>query len=217
MDCIVCEVAKSRTWLSDLHFHFHPAQKLSINYHLPLHLHHCFYYSCVLCLVAQSCPTLCDSMDCSPPGSTVHGILQARILEWVAFPTPGELPDLEIEPWSPALQADSLPAELPFLSTRASIRQEKKELNMLMLPPLLGDIWVCIQSIAPSEGLMPARFPLDNIFPKERSGPPVASNCCLFFKKMLILKLIFIEHLLCAWRFSKLFTWMNLHNSLKNM
>ena len=140
-----------------------------------------------------------------------------RILEWVAFPTPGELPDLEIEPWSPALQADSLPAELPFLSTRASIRQEKKELNMLMLPPLLGDIWVCIQSIAPSEGLMPARFPLDNIFPKERSGPPVASNCCLFFKKMLILKLIFIEHLLCAWRFSKLFTWMNLHNSLKNM
>ena len=69
----------------------------------------------------------------------------------------------------------------------------------------------------PSEGLMPARFPLDNIFPKEGSGPPAASNCCLFFKKMLILKLIFIEHLLCAWRFSKLFTWMNLHNSLKNM
>ena len=35
---------------------------------------------------AQSCPTLCDPMDCSPPGSSVHGILQARILEWVAFP-----------------------------------------------------------------------------------------------------------------------------------
>ena len=34
--------------------------------------------------VAQSCPTLCDPMDCSPPGSSVHGILQARILEWVA-------------------------------------------------------------------------------------------------------------------------------------
>ena len=33
--------------------------------------------------VAQSCPTLCDPMDCSPPGSSVHGILQARILEWV--------------------------------------------------------------------------------------------------------------------------------------
>ena len=35
-------------------------------------------------LVAQSCPTLCESMDCSPSGSTVHGILQARVLEWVA-------------------------------------------------------------------------------------------------------------------------------------
>ena len=34
-------------------------------------------------LVAQSCPTLCDSMDCSPPGSSIHGIYQARILEWV--------------------------------------------------------------------------------------------------------------------------------------
>ena len=33
--------------------------------------------------VAQSCPTLCDPVDCSPPGSSVHGILQARVLEWV--------------------------------------------------------------------------------------------------------------------------------------
>ena len=37
-------------------------------------------------LVAQSCLTLCNPKDCSPPGSPVHGILQARILEWVAFP-----------------------------------------------------------------------------------------------------------------------------------
>ena len=34
----------------------------------------------------QLCPSLCDPMDCSPPGSSVHGILQARILEWVAMP-----------------------------------------------------------------------------------------------------------------------------------
>ena len=33
----------------------------------------------------QSCPTLCDPIDCSPPGSSVHGIVQARTLEWVAF------------------------------------------------------------------------------------------------------------------------------------
>ena len=36
-------------------------------------------------LVTQSCPALCDSMDDSPPGSSVHGIIQARILEWVAI------------------------------------------------------------------------------------------------------------------------------------
>ena len=38
-------------------------------------------------LVIQSCPTLCDLMDCSPSGSSVHGILQARILEWIAIAT----------------------------------------------------------------------------------------------------------------------------------
>ena len=36
--------------------------------------------------VSQSCPTLCNLMDCSPPGSSVHGILQARTLEWVDVP-----------------------------------------------------------------------------------------------------------------------------------
>ena len=39
---------------------------------------------CVHTQSLQSCPTLCDPMDCSPPGSSVHGILQARTLEWVA-------------------------------------------------------------------------------------------------------------------------------------
>ena len=38
-----------------------------------------------MCMLAQSCPTLCNPMDFSPPGSSVHGILQARILEWVAI------------------------------------------------------------------------------------------------------------------------------------
>ena len=37
-------------------------------------------------LVIQSCPTLCDPVDYSPPGSSIHGIIQARILEWVAIP-----------------------------------------------------------------------------------------------------------------------------------
>ena len=96
--------------------------------------------------VAQSCPTLSNPMDRSPPGSSVHGIFQARVLEWGAiafsshiqlfvtpktvarqaplsmgfsrreywsglpFPSPGDLPDSGIKPWSPALQADSLPS-----------------------------------------------------------------------------------------------------------
>ena len=106
--------------------------------------------------VAQSCPTLSDPMDCSLPGSSVHGIFQARVLEWgaiafsnlydsylkvkvtqscltlcnpmdytvyrilqaralewVLFPSPGDLPNPGIEPRSPTLQADFLPAEPP--------------------------------------------------------------------------------------------------------
>ena len=43
--------------------------------------------TCAVRFVAQSCPTLCDHMHCSPPGSSVHGILQARILQWVAMPS----------------------------------------------------------------------------------------------------------------------------------
>ena len=58
--------------------------------------------------VARSCLALCNPMD-----YTVHGILQARILEWVAFPFPGDLPNPGIKPRSPALQVDSLPAEPP--------------------------------------------------------------------------------------------------------
>ena len=63
--------------------------------------------------VAQSCPTLCDPANCSLPGSSVHGILQARVLEWVAFPSPGDLSYPGIEPRSPALEADALTSEPP--------------------------------------------------------------------------------------------------------
>ena len=53
--------------------------------------------------VAQLCPALCNPMDCSPPGSSVHGIFQARILECLPFSPPGDLPSPELEPASPAL------------------------------------------------------------------------------------------------------------------
>ena len=67
-------------------------------------------------LVVQLCWTLCDSVDYTPPGSSVHGILQARILECVAlhqgiFPTQGSNPGLQ--PRSSTLRADSLLSEPP--------------------------------------------------------------------------------------------------------
>ena len=64
-------------------------------------------------LVSQPCPTLCDSMDCSPPGSPVHGILQARTLEWGAIPFSRGSSHPGIDPRSPTLQADSLTSEPP--------------------------------------------------------------------------------------------------------
>ena len=60
---------------------------------------HYLYYGC--CLVAKSCLTLCDAMDCSPPGSSVHGISQARILELVAISfCKGSSPTQELNPVS---------------------------------------------------------------------------------------------------------------------
>ena len=55
-------------------------------------------------------------MDCSPPGSSVDGILQQRILEWASIPSLGNLTDPVIKPGSPTLQADSLPYEPAVLS-----------------------------------------------------------------------------------------------------
>ena len=92
----------------------------------------------VLCLVTQSCPTLCDPMNCSPPGSSVHGDSQGKNTGVGIFPTQGSNPELqtdslppepsgmhkntgvgspfllqESKPGFPAFQVDSLPAELP--------------------------------------------------------------------------------------------------------
>ena len=64
-------------------------------------------------LVTQSCLTLCNTMDYRPPGSSVHGILQARIMEWEAIPFSRGPLDPGIEAGSPTLQEDSLPSEPP--------------------------------------------------------------------------------------------------------
>ena len=109
-------------------------------------------------LVCQSCPILCDRIDCSPPGSSVHGILQARVLEWVAIPVPpGDLPDPGIKTESPALQADSLPFELPGKAYKVSLLELKSSQTLWMqlwdkstflefIPPapfIIFFLWVC--------------------------------------------------------------------------
>ena len=73
----------------------------------------CWNSLCVKVKVMQSCLTLCYLMDCRMPGSSVHGILQTRILERVGFPSPGNLPQTGIKLRSPSLQDDSLPSEPP--------------------------------------------------------------------------------------------------------
>ena len=62
-------------------------------------------------LVTQSCPALCNPMDCSPLGSSVRGILHQEYWNGLPFPSPEDLPKPEIEPGSTALQPDSLPSE----------------------------------------------------------------------------------------------------------
>ena len=64
-------------------------------------------------LVSQSCLTLCDPMDCSSPGSSVCGILQAGILEWVAIPPPGDPLDPGMEPAPRSLAGGFFTTEPP--------------------------------------------------------------------------------------------------------
>ena len=103
-------------------------------------------------LFAQSDSTVCDPVNCSLSGSSVHGIVQARILEWVAISFSRDLPHPGIEPGSLALQADSLPSEPP----------EK---------PLLFHYSVVSDSLQP-HGLQHARLPCPP------PSPGACSNSC---------------------------------------
>ena len=70
--------------------------------------------ACMHAKSLQSCPTFCDPMDYTPPGSTVRGILQARILEWGAMPSPRDLPHPGFKPKS--LMSPALAGELFTIS-----------------------------------------------------------------------------------------------------
>ena len=67
-----------------------------------------------VCEVAQSCLSLCEPIDCSPPGSSVSmGFSRQEYWSGLPFPSPGDLPNPGIEPRFPALQADALTSEPP--------------------------------------------------------------------------------------------------------
>ena len=85
-------------------------------------------------LVVQLCPTLCSPMDCSLPGSLAHGILQARILEWVVIPYSRGSSRPRAESGCRALQAYSLPSEPPRKPhIKSTVLQLKKGETVLSL------------------------------------------------------------------------------------
>ena len=118
--------------------------------------------------VAQSCLTLCDPMDC-----IVHGILQARILEWVPFPSPEDLPNPGIEPRFPALWVDSLPAE----------PQRKPNNTGMGSPSLLQQIFPTQES---NQGLLHCRWILYQL---SYQGSPKRCQPYFFKKSLWKLKL----------------------------
>ena len=74
---------KTQTKQKHLYFKRHYQESEQRTYRRKISANHIFDRG--LCLVTQSCPTVCDTMDCSPPGSSVHGIFQANLLEWIAI------------------------------------------------------------------------------------------------------------------------------------
>ena len=84
---------------------YHHSEDTDLHHHYRAFLYYPFVATFVKVKseVAHLCPTLCDPMDCSLPGSSVHGIFQVIVLEWIAISFSGNLPDPGIEPRSPAL------------------------------------------------------------------------------------------------------------------
>ena len=122
---------------------------------------HITEFNKVTCAYAQSIwlyLTLCYSLDCSPSGSSVHGILQTRTLEWVARPSPGNFPNPGIElksPASSALQGDSWPLSHQSLSVTKHACFHAK---LLQLCPTLCDPMDCSPPGSSVSGILQARI-----------------------------------------------------------
>ena len=113
------------------------------NYEYP-HIHHVYMLPIIKerkeCEVTQLCPTVCNPMDCSLSDSSIHGIFQERVLEWVAISFPRDLPDPGIKPGSPTLHCRQTLYHLNqlwiHLNTLVLVAQTIKNL------PAMQETWV---------------------------------------------------------------------------
>ena len=138
---------------------------------------------CVCVKSLQLCPALCDPMDYSLPNSSVHGILQARTLEWVLFPPPGDLPNPGIEPASLCLlhwQAGSLPLAPPGNDSGFNF--------LVSFNPILREEIFNLPKVNVSISALDSILLLDFIL-------PVAF--CLISFPLTLIQWIFISRLLC--------------------
>ena len=117
--------------------------------------------------VTQSFLTLCNPRDCSQAGSSVHGILQARILEWVVVPFSRESSQARIEPRSPALQADSLPSEPPGKLKVYESGSDSTQLCLTLDDPMDYTPW---NSPGQNSGVGSLSL-LQGVFPTQGSNP----------------------------------------------
>ena len=82
----------------------------------------------------ESCPTLCEPMNCSLPGFSIHWIVQARVLEWGAFPSPEDLPNPGVELGSPALPSSLFFSHLKFNPSADCLFYFQNEVKILLTP-----------------------------------------------------------------------------------
>ena len=132
----------------------------------------CRHACCVL--VTQLCPTVCDPLDCSPPGSSVYGVLQARILEWVAMPSSrGSFPPRDQNlcplcllhrqagplPLAPRGKPISLPGALMHgFSLSSWLKARRERLNSLASPAAVSSV----RSLPEGDG---SKLPLGKYLP----------------------------------------------------
>ena len=118
---------------------------------ISVNLTDCIFYCCwmkasMCMLVIHSCLTLFDPVDCNPSDFSVHRIFQARILEWLACLSPGNLPNPGIELGYPVLHTDSLPIEPPG-NPKTSI-DVYINLVVLSLTVILDFLWLLALTIS---------------------------------------------------------------------